>query len=67
MITKDEEDELPNDLDEMDFDKVDDWNDYASSMKSKNDLHKEQLKAKSAELKSVRAQVTLIKHSNNGE
>jgi hypothetical protein len=59
--------ELPDGLDEMDFDNVDDWNDYASSMQSKNDLHREQLMAKSAELKSVRAQVALAKHTNNSE
>ncbi len=69
MSTKDEEEDfdLPDGLVEMDFDNEDDWNHYALSRKSKNDFHKEQLKAKSAELKSVQARVTLANHTNNGE
>ena len=69
MSTKDEEDDfdLPDGLKDMDFDNEDDWNDYASSRKSKNNFHKEQLKVKSADLKSVQARVTLANHTNNGE
>ena len=67
MSTKDKEDDLPDGLEETDFDNENDWNDYASCKKNKNDFHKEQLKAKSAELKSLQAQVTLANHTNNGE
>ena len=45
MSTKDEEDDLPDGLDETDFDNEDDWNDYASSRKSKNNFHKEHLES----------------------
>jgi hypothetical protein len=60
-------DDYPAGLDLMDFDNPAKFNNYQAHAKSKDTLHKEQLRAKSAEISALKGRISFANQQITGE
>ena len=62
-----EEEEIPDDLVDMDFDREEDYLEYQSNKKGKEDSHKQQIKASAMQVRAVKEQNTLLSRQITSE